>query len=445
MAIERREQMNLQELQNAWIEAGNKVTDLFNKKVALQKNYEADPESVSAEDMKKAAEDYNKAIQARDFAKQNYDDAVEAQKVNKPTSKPVKNEAEPEKKNAVSGFKDMLKHPMKYMENLSSSKTSDGNAGLTIPDDQQTQINTLVRQYDDLRDLVTIENTGTDHGTRNIEPFENIKPMDQLDDIPDDSTNNSTYAWQNQDIKEGDYPSVKQLSYNIHDYSDIFYASNDLLNDSDANIEAWMNQHIARKANVTYNSKIIGLLPNSQKKATITKLDDIIDALGQLNMALWSGATLLTNKSGFLTLAKVRMSDGSRAMSTDPRTQQTFFNMDGMQYVNVRVVEDMWLPNNTTVGGKYQSHPFYFGNFKEFIHMYDRQQMSLLTSNVTDQAFKRNQIAIRALLRFDTKIWDDEAIVSGSFDKVESQPMLMQAVQVPTGNNGGADNGGTGK
>lgn len=63
--------------------------------------------------------------------------------------------------------------------------------------------------------------------------------------------------------------------------------------------------------------------------------------------------------------------------------------------------------------------------------------MSLLTSNIADKAFRRNQTAIRALLRFDTKIWDDEAIVSGSFDKVESQPMLMQSVQVPS------DNGGT--
>lgn len=437
MAIERRERMNLQELQNAWIEAGNKVTDLFNKKVALQKNYEADPESVSAEDMKKAAEDYNKAVQARDFAKQNYDDAVEAQKVNKPANKPVENKAEEKSKNIASGFKDMLRNPMKYMENLSSSSTADGNAGLTIPDDQQTQINTLMRQYDDLRDLVTIENVGTDHGTRNIEPFSEITPMDQLDDIPDDSTNNSDYKWQDKDIKEGDYPSVKQLSYNIHDYGDVFFAPNDLINDSNANIEAWLNQHIARKNVVTYNSKIVGLLPNSQKKATITKLDDIIDALGELDMALWGGATLLTNKSGFLTLAKVRMSDGSRAMNVDPRTQQTTFNMDGMQYINVRVVEDRYLPNNTTVGGKYQSHPFYFGNFKEFIHMYDRQQMSLLTSNIADKAFRRNQTAIRALNRFDTKIWDDEAMISGSFDKVESQPMLMQAVQVSAGNDGG--------
>ena len=29
-----------------------------------------------------------------------------------------------------------------------------------------------MRQYDDLRDLVTIESVGTDHGTRNIDHFQ---------------------------------------------------------------------------------------------------------------------------------------------------------------------------------------------------------------------------------------------------------------------------------
>lgn len=331
----------------------------------------------------------------------------------------------------ANSFKDMLRNPAKYMENMAtSSRADDTKAGLTIPDDQQTQINTLMRQYDDLRDLVTVENVGTDRGTRNIEKFSDIKPMDQLDDIKDDSTQSATYDWQDQEIKTGDNPAVSQISYQIHDYGDIFYAPNDLINDSTANINAWLNTHIARKNVVTYNNKIVNLLPNSQKKATITKLDDIIDAMGQLNMALWGGATLLTNKSGFLTLAKVRMSDGSRAMTVDPRTNQTQFNMDGMQYFNVRVVEDMWLPDNQTSAGKYQSHPFFFGNFKEFIHLFDRQQLNLLTSNIAGNAFNRNQTAIRAINRFDTKIWDNEAIVSGSFDKVESQPALFQSVSV---------------
>lgn len=41
----------------------------------MQNKYNADPESVTAEDMEKAAKDYKNAIQARDFAKQNYEDA----------------------------------------------------------------------------------------------------------------------------------------------------------------------------------------------------------------------------------------------------------------------------------------------------------------------------------------------------------------------------------
>ncbi len=419
--------MNINQLHDDWINAGHKVEDLLNQKIALQNKYNVDPESVTAEDMEKAAKDYKNAIKARDFAKQNYEDARANLKPEKKTN--IKNNIEEQNKKSIANtFKDMLTHPTKYMDMNTSSRSDDGAAGITIPDDQQTQINTLMRQYDDLRDLVTTENVGTDTGTRNIEPFSNITPMDQMDDISDDSKN---YAWQNKEIKEGDYPSLKQIRYQIHDYGDIFYAPNDLRNDSNANIDAWLNQHIARKEVVTYNTKIIGLLPDSQKKATIIKLDDIIDAMGQLNMALWGGATLLTNKSGFLTLAKVRMSDGSRAMSVDPFTKQKQFNMDGLQYFNVKVVEDQWLPNNVDSKGTYKSHPFYFGNFKEYIHLFDRQQPSLLTSNVTDAAFKKNQTAIRAMLRFDTKIWDDEAIVSGSFDKVASQPMLMQSVSVP--------------
>lgn len=419
--------MNINQLHDDWISAGNKVQDLLDQKIALNEKYKANPEDVSEDEMKDLAENYAKAVKARDFAKQTYEDARAAEKpTDKKPIEPKKpeNKAAKDKGSFAEGFKDILRNPVKYMD-VTSSKSDASSAGLTIPDDEQTQINALQRQYDSLNDLVATEGVGTDHGTRNVEKFSDITPMDQMDDIQDDSTNNSTYAWQDKDLKEGDYPAARQINYNIHDYGDVFFAPNDLLNDSNVNILNWLEQHIARKNTVTYNAKIIGLLPNSQKKATITKLDDIIDAMGQLDMALWSGATLLTNKSGFLTLSKVRMGDGSRAMSVDPITQQTTFNMDGMNYTQVRVVEDKWLPNNTTSGGKYQSHPFYFGNFKEFIHIFDRQQPSLLTSNIADKAFRRNQTAIRAMLRFDTKIWDDEAIVSGSFDTVANQPFQM--------------------
>lgn len=423
--------MNINQLKDAFDVAGQKVQDLEDKRAQIVIDLGKDESSHSVDEVTKLNESLKNAKMNQELAKSAYEDARTNLKAQQIVQKPLKVGKNDSKSNFANGFRDMLKHPMKYLDTLTSSDSDEASAGLTIPDDQQTQINTLMRQYDDLRDLVTVENVATDHGTRNVEKFSEIKPMDQMDDIKDDSSQtDSNYGWQDKDMSEGDYGSARKISYQIHDYGDIFYAPNDLIQDSDANILAWLNDHIARKQVVTYNDKILKLLPNSQKKATITKLDDIIDTLGKLNMALWSGATLVTNKSGLMELAKVRMSDGSRAMKTDPRTLQSVFNMDGMQYFNVRVIEDTWLPNNTTAQGKYQSHPFYLGNFKEFIHLYDRQQASLLTSNTADKAFKRNQTAIRAMVRFDTKIWDDEAIVSGSFDKIASQPALFQSVTV---------------
>lgn len=421
--------MNINQLKDAFDMAGQKVQDLEDKRAQIVIDLGKDETSHSVDEVTKLNANLKNAKMNQELAKSAYEDAranLNAEPINK---RPLKVVEDKPKSNLANGFRDMIKHPMKYMDSLTSSDSDAASAGLTIPEDQQTQINTLMRQYDDLRDLVTIENVATDHGTRNIEKFSKISPMDQMDDIKDDSSQTkSDYGWQDKDMSEGDYGAAKKISYQIHDYGDIFYAPNDLIQDSDANIEAWLNTHIARKEVVTYNDKILKLFPSSQKKATITKLDNILDTLGELDMALWSGATLVTNKSGFMELAKVRMSDGTRAMTTDPRTKQSIFNMDGMQYFNVKIVEDSWLPNNMTAQNKYQSHPFYFGNFKEFIHLYDRQQASLLTSNIADKAFKRNQTAIRAMVRFDTKIWDDEAIVSGSFDKVASQPALFQSV-----------------
>ena len=426
--------MNLNALMTARDKAGLRVEDLQNKKTELAIKMTNDPDSVTDKEITELSNSLDSARKARDLAQSALDEARANNK--EENLKPIEvTNTDKKSTNVISGFRDMLRNPMKYMDMSTSSKEDDSSAGLAIPVDQQTEINTLTRQYDDLRDLVTVEPVSTDSGTRNVEKFSEITPMEQLDDIPDDASQKKDYAWQDKDIPEGDYPALRQIHYQVHDYGDIFYAPNDLLNDSDQNIQQWLNQHIARKQVVTYNSKINALLPESQIKATITKLDDMLTTIGDLDMALWSGATLLLNKSGYMELAKVRLGTGERAMKVDPRTGITMFNMDGTQYA-VKIVEDRWLPDNTNKSGSSKSHPFYFGNFKEYLHLFDRQQPSLLTSNIADKAFRRNQTAIRSLLRFDLKIWDDEAMVSGSFDHVEDQPLLFSSAQPNTADAG---------
>ena len=155
----------INQLHDDWISAGQKVTDLLNKKIGLNEKYKSSYNSMSDEEkanfrkkMEQAKQDYDAAVQARDFAKGTFEDAQEAMKtMPKPTNGvPVEHNS---KSNFADGFRDMLRHPMKYMENIATSDPNEPNTlGLAIPDDQQTKINTLERQYDSLKDLITVEN-----------------------------------------------------------------------------------------------------------------------------------------------------------------------------------------------------------------------------------------------------------------------------------------------
>ena len=180
--------MNINQLKDAFDMAGQKVQDLEDKRAQIVIDLGKDESSHSVDEVTKLNENLKNAKMNRDLAKSTYEDARDNLNVQPISQKPLKVNKEESKSNFANGFRDMIKHPMKYLDSLTSSDSDEASAGLTIPEDQQTQINTLMRQYDDLRDLVTIENVATDHGTRNVEKFSQITPMDQMDDIKDDSS-----------------------------------------------------------------------------------------------------------------------------------------------------------------------------------------------------------------------------------------------------------------
>lgn len=398
--------MELNKLNDAWINAGQKVADLQDKRQMMAVELVADTSKYTADEVSKVNNDLNKSKSVRDLAKSAYDDAVADQKVQNVKTNAVStgvaiSHKKDSKEKFVDQVKDMLRNPNKY-NLVSSDGTTDSTsgAGLTIPNDQQTAIKQLVRQYASLESLVNVETVSTLTGTRNIEKFSTIKPATKITD-------------QNTDAAEGDYPAIKQVSYKIADYLDVFYAANDLLDDSAENILGWLNTHIARKDVVTRNSAILALLPSATKKQTIAKFDDIFDTMYSLDSALIGSSTILTNKSGFLALRKVKNAMGDYLVKPDVTQSAFTFQLDGHP---IKWVEDAWLPD-VSLG----THPFYFGNFKELITIFDRQQMQLLTSTQTDQAFKRNQTAIRSIDRFDTKLVDDEAAVIGSFKAIADQ------------------------
>lgn len=391
--------MNINDLHDAWIKAGNKVEDALQNKIALQSKYNADNDSVSVEDMKKAASDYKKAVEARDLAKDNYEDAKANMKPAdttpvKPNVKDVKKTAEEITNQFVKDFTNMVKSG-----DLPDGSKANSGAGLTIPDDVQTAIHALVRQYSSLESLVNVENVSTSHGSRVYEKLADITPLADLDD---DSAL----------IGDNDDPVLTVVKYEIHRYAGINTITNTLLKDTAENLMAWLETWAARKDVVTRNQKILAVMGTAPKKPTISKFDDIKDLENNtLDPAIEATSSFVTNQSGYNVLSKLKDAEGRYLVQPDV-TQPDKYTIDGKQVV---VIADRWLPD---VSG---SHPIYFGDLKQGITLYDRQRMEVTVTNIGGGAFEHDTTKIRFIDRFDVQLIDDGAFAAGSFKTVADQ------------------------
>ena len=389
--------MNLNQLHDEWIEAGSKVQDLLEKKIALNEKYKADSDSVSLDEIKNIAESYKKAVAARDLAKQNYEDAREALNAaeNKPTSIPVntKSTAESIKNRFVKDFTTMITTGRVKNVVGSSSEDGPGNAGLTIPDDVQTAIRTLTRSFTALESLVNVETVSTKSGSRVYEKLADITPMKDLDD-------------ESAQIPDNDDPQLTTIKYLIHRYAGITRVTNTLLKDTTENILAWLTNWVAKKDVITRNQKILEVMGKASKKPTIANFDDIKDLQNNtLDPMINATSSFITNQSGFNVLSKLKDNEGRYMIQpnvTNPEIQM----IDGH---TVTIIADKYLPD---VSG---SHPIYFGDLKQGITLFDRQRMELMTTNVGGDAFRTDTTLLRIIDRFDVEVIDDGAWAVGSF------------------------------
>ena len=155
--------LTVNQLNEAWIASGDKVTD-FNDQINMALN----DDNFSAEAMSELKNKRDNEKVRRDALREQLVEAQAEQVVNMREEEQVplnKNETELKDK-FVKDFVNMVRNPMAFMNTVSSNTDngSDGNdsaAGLTIPQDIRTAINTLVRQYDSLQQYVRVENVTT--------------------------------------------------------------------------------------------------------------------------------------------------------------------------------------------------------------------------------------------------------------------------------------------
>ena len=379
--------MGINELNDAWISKGQEVSDLNAKLNAavLDDNFSKDK-------FAELKEQRDNLTAQRDAIKDQLDEARanEVFRMNDKDKKPLNDKQIDLKDKFVRDFKDMV----------TSGKTEAGNAGLTIPDDVQTTIHTLVRQYASLQNLVNVEHVTTPTGSRVYEKFSEIKPLANLDD-------------ETAQIGDNDDPELTTIKYLIKRYAGITTVTNTLLKDTAENILAWLSTWIARKVTVTRNQEILKVLDAASKKPTIANFDDIKDLqLNTLDPAIIATSSFVTNQSGFAVLAKVKDAQGRYMIQRDV-TNPEQYRIGGKP---VTVVADRWLPD---ISG---SHPLYYGDFKQAVTLFDREDMSLLSTNIGAGSFEHDETKIRVIDRFDVEQVDGDAYAVASFKAVANQP-----------------------
>lgn len=379
------------ELNVLWTQAGEKVETL-NDKIS---NALAD-ETMTAEQFKDLKDQRDNAKAIRDgYADQMAE--LQAMEVVKSEKKPLNKDEQDVKTTFIKDFKNLIAG--KY-QNATTSTTGDvaGNGGLTIPQDIQTAIHTLVRQYDSLQEYVNVEKVSTLSGSRVFEKLSDITPLAELDE-------------EGAVIGNLDDPQLSVVKYLIKRYAGISTVTNSLLKDTAENIMAWLSSWIAKKVVVTRNAKIIAQLSALPKKPTLAKWDDIKDMVGSLDPALQTTSIFLTNQSGFTALSKVKNAIGEYLMEDDVKSP-TGKSIEGYA---VKVVADKWLPK---VGS---AMPLYFGDLKQAITLFDRENMELLATNIGGGAFETDTNKVRVIDRFDVQPTDTDAVLAGSFTAIANQ------------------------
>lgn len=384
--------MGINELNDAWISKGQEVSDLN-----VKLNAAVLDDNFSKDKFAELKEQRDNLATQRDAIKEQLDEtrAMEVKNMKSEDKKPLNKKELDIKDQFVKDFKNMV----------TSGKTGAGNGGLTIPDDIQYAIHKLVRQFATLQNLVNVESVTTTTGSRTYEKLSDITPMTDLDD--------ETAA-----IPDMDDPELTLIKYAIHRYAAIQTVTNSLLKDTVENILAWLSDWVAKKVTVTRNSKIIEAMGKPAKKPTIANFDDIKDLENNtLDPALMPSASFVTNQSGYNVLSKVKDAQGRYMLQRDV-TQPDVYRLDGK---TITVVADKWLPD---ISG---AHPLYYGDLKQGITLYDREHMSLLSTNIGAGAFEHDLYKVRVIDRFDVEVIDDGAWATASFKTVANQQATTPA------------------
>ena len=392
-----------------------KMRELLSKietKQNLAKGY-MEGEKKDVEKAKAILDEIKSLKEEYEVEKEIFESEKETNKLNEEDVEKVAKEIE-DKKDEVK--EDSTKAFAKVVRAMVSKTMTEGvnaDGGYTVPEDIQTKVQRLRETKESLRDEITIKKVNTNAGQETYKTRGQATGFGAIEE--------------GGKIPKAGSPKFSRLSWKIAKYGGYMPVSNELIDDSDENIEALMTEWLADESRMTWNKLILAEIAKKSKVA-LNGLDEIKKALNvTLGSKFKSTSKIITNDDGLQYLDTLKDSDGKYLLQPNPANPMELRLCAGATTIPVKVYSNETIETKTVEEGSGSTKktisqiPFIIGDLKEGVKGFDRMQLTLLPSKVavvgsgddTLNAYEEDLTLIRGIEREDVETRDSQAFVNG--------------------------------
>ena len=365
-------------------------------------------------DIEKAQEIYNEIEALKkefEVAKALFENEKEINKLSEEETEEVEKTIKDNKEDKEEDTTKAFAKAVRGMVNKVMSEGVAESGGYTVPADIVTKVEKLRENEESLRDEITIKKVNTNSGQETYKTRSQATGFGSMEE--------------GGKLPKAGSPKYSRLPWKVTKYGGYMPVTNELLEDSDEDIEKDMTEWLASESNATWNKLILAII--AQK--TQVNLKDLKGIKTALNVTLGSLfkniSKIITNDDGLNYLDTLEDKNGRPLLNPDPTDSTKLRLRAGATVVPIKVYSNDTIP---TVENKV---PFIIGSLKEGIKGFDRKQLTLLASKVAvvgsgeDQlnAFEEDLTLIRGIEREDIEMRDKDAFVNGYIEIEDIQSL----------------------
>lgn len=279
------------------------------------------------------------------------------------------------------------------------SEGVDADGGYAVPEDIVTRIISLREAKESLLSEVTVIPVRTRSGSRTF------KKRSQHQGF-------STVA-EAAKMGKAATPQFSRLEYEIEKRRGYLPVTNELLEDSDNNIAAVVEEWLGDEARVTANKEILDVI-HAKAETDLGDLDGILGAWVKLGSTFRATSKLITNDDGLLWLGTLKDGNGRYLLSPNPADPKELRLCVGAYVLPVKAYD------NDTIASDGSKIPMIIGDLKAGVAYWDRRSFSVkvFETGVVGElnALEEDLTLWVGALRDDCTAWDDDAFVNGVID-----------------------------